>query len=85
MTMPAPDHLSLACERVGRFLYHFSRVEMQLDAAITTICKLDPRYAPIITGNIDFARKVTIVQRAVGLHNESRSKKIKNGHLQQGA
>ena len=73
----ARDPLSLACEHVGRFLYHFARVEMQLDAAITTIFVLDPRYAPIITGSIDFARKVSIVERAVTLHNESRSKKIK--------
>jgi hypothetical protein len=73
----ARDPLSLACEHVGRFLYHFARVEMQLDAALTTVFKLDPRYAPIITGNIDFIRKVTFVEKAVELHNESRSKKNK--------
>src|SRR5260370_20071002 len=72
-----PDPLSLACERVGRFLYYFSRVEMQLDDAITQVLKLDPEIAPIVTWNLDFSRKVNIVQCAVTSHNEnSPSKKI---------
>jgi hypothetical protein len=77
----AYDPLSLACERVGRFLYFFSRVEMQLDAAITKIFKIDPNIAPIVTTNIDFARKVSIVQSAVQHHNDHspKKKRIKMG------
>jgi len=37
---PAPP--ARACELVGLFFYHFSRVEQQLDAAITKLFNLDP-------------------------------------------
>jgi len=68
------EPLTRACELVGRFLYHFSRVEQQLDLAITKLFKLDPEYAPIVTANIDFSRKVNIVQTAVGLQVQKSGK-----------
>jgi hypothetical protein len=46
------DRLAHACELVGRFFYHFSRMELQLDTAIAKLFKLDPLYAPIVTANI---------------------------------
>jgi hypothetical protein len=58
------DPPARACELVGRFFYHFGRVELQLDAAITKLFKLDPVYAPIITANIDFVRKLNIAETA---------------------
>ena len=57
--------LAKACELVGRFLYHFSRVEAQLDDAITALFKLEPNAARIIAANTDFNRKRYIVQSAV--------------------
>src|SRR5262249_18265323 len=54
----------------------FSRVEVQLDAAITKLFKLDPNVAPIVTSNIDFARKVQIVRSAVQYQNENAPNKI---------
>jgi hypothetical protein len=65
------EPLAHACELVGRFLYYFSRVELQLDDAITKLFKLDPTYAPIVTANIDFFKKRNIVQCAVDLHTKS--------------
>ena len=60
-----PDPFTRACELVGRFLYYFSRVELQLDDAITKLFKLDANTAPIVTANIDFFKKLNIVQTAV--------------------
>lgn len=57
--------LAKTCELVGRFLYHFSRVEAQLDDAITALFKLEPNAARIIAANTDFNRKRYIVQSAV--------------------
>jgi hypothetical protein len=65
------EPLTRACELVGRFFYHFGRVDLQLDEAITKLFKLDPAYAPIITSNIDFVRKVNIVEAAVALQANS--------------
>ncbi len=64
--------LSRACELVGRFLYHFSRVEMQLNEAIIKLFKLDPEAGAIITANIEFFKKLYIVQCAVS-YQESKS------------
>ena len=72
-----PKPLALACERVGMFLYYFSPVEMQLDAAITTISNSPPDTCRSSPSSIGFARKVDIVQRAVAVHNAGPSKKIK--------
>jgi hypothetical protein len=75
--MPNNDPLSATCERVGRFLYYFSRVEMQLDEAITKLFKLDPQIAPIVTVNIDFFRKLNIVRCAVQYQNDNTPRKKK--------
>jgi hypothetical protein len=42
-----------------------------LDAAITKLFKLDPAYAPIITANIDFVRKLNIAETAARLSGKS--------------
>jgi hypothetical protein len=59
------DPLARACELVGRFFYHFSRMELQLDTAIAKLFKLDPLYAPIVTANMNFVKKVDAVQCAL--------------------
>ncbi len=49
------DPLSTACELVGRFLYHFAAVEQRIDAA------------DILTANIDFSRKINLIETMVHL------------------
>jgi 3-methyladenine DNA glycosylase/8-oxoguanine DNA glycosylase len=70
-TIEEADPLARACELVGRFVYYFSRVEQQLDAAITKLFKLDPAYAPIVTANLDFYKKLQVVQCAVDLQTKA--------------
>jgi hypothetical protein len=60
-----PDPLAHACELVGRLFYHFSRMELQLDAAIAKLFKLDPLYAPIVTANMSFMKKIDTVRCAL--------------------
>ena len=56
-----PDPLERACSLIGRFLYHYSRVEQKIDQAVIKLLGLDEKVAPIVTGGIDFARKVNLV------------------------
>jgi hypothetical protein len=58
------DPLAEACELVGCFLYHFSRMEQRLDCALIKILELDEDVAPVITANIDFAKKANLVRTA---------------------
>jgi hypothetical protein len=74
--MTDADPLTRACELVGRFLYHFSRVEEQLDEAITKLFKLNLETAKIVTVNIDFNRKRYIVHSAVNHQNSKALKPI---------
>jgi hypothetical protein len=71
---PQVDPIARACELVGRFAYHFSRLEEQLNSAIIRLFKLDETTADIITANIDFARKLNIVQSALNEQNASRER-----------
>jgi hypothetical protein len=73
MPMPAEADSppARACELVGRFLYHFSRIETELNAAVAKLFKLDEASADILTANIDFARKLNIVRSAVHEQNAS--------------
>jgi len=59
------DPLARVCELVGRFFYHFSRMELQLDTAIAKLFKLDPLYAPIVTANMSFMNKVYALRSAL--------------------
>jgi hypothetical protein len=56
------DPLDRACALVGRFLYHFGRVEQKVDQAIIKLLDLDEKVAPAVTGSIDFFRKVNLVR-----------------------
>ena len=72
------DPLARACELVGRYLYYFSRVEAQLDEAITKLFKLNPETAPIVTANIDFNKKRYIVHSAVNYQKSKSGKPVEN-------
>lgn len=59
------DLLGPACELVGRFLYHFASVEQRLDAAIAKLFELTDDAADILTANIDFNRKINLIETIV--------------------
>jgi hypothetical protein len=54
--MAEPDPLEVACSLVGRFQYHFGRVEQKIDQAVIKLLDLDDKAGPIVTGGIDFAK-----------------------------
>jgi hypothetical protein len=58
----SPDPMERACSLVGRFLYHFARIEQKIDQAIIKLLDLDDRAAPVVTGSIDFFKKVNLVR-----------------------
>jgi hypothetical protein len=57
------DPLETSCSLVGRFLYHFARVEQKIDRAVIKLLSVDEKTAPMV-GLIDFARKVDDLVRA---------------------
>ena len=56
------DPLERACALVGRFQYHFSRVEQKIDEAIIKLLDLDEKAGQIVTGSVDFLKKVNLVR-----------------------
>jgi hypothetical protein len=56
------DPLEDACSLVGRFQYHFGRVEQKIDQAVIKLLDLDEKAGPIVTGSIAFASKVNFVR-----------------------
>ena len=59
------DPLSIACELVGRFQYHFARIDQALNVGITALFGLDDIASDIICANLDFMRKVYIINSQV--------------------
>jgi len=66
-TSALDDPLSAACELVGRFLYHFAAVEQRIDAAVAKLFELTDDGADILTANIDFSRKINLIETMVHL------------------
>jgi hypothetical protein len=56
------DPLETACSLVGRFQYHFGRVEQKIDQAVIKLLDLDEKAGPIVTGSVDFAKKANFVR-----------------------
>lgn len=56
------DPLEAACSLVGRFQYHFGRVEQKIDQAVIKLLDLDDKAGPIVTGSVDFAKKLNLVR-----------------------
>jgi hypothetical protein len=54
-----------ACLLVGRFLFHFSDIEAELNDALRKLFELHPDSADTVCANIDFFRKVHIVRSAL--------------------
>jgi hypothetical protein len=58
------DPLDIACSLVGRFQYHFGRIEQKIDQAVISLLDLDDKAGPIVTGNVDFFKKLNLVRTA---------------------
>jgi hypothetical protein len=56
-----PCALSSACERVGRWLYHFSQIERCLGEGIQRLFHLQGVPAEIVTSGLDISRKINTV------------------------
>ena len=61
------DPLSVACELVGRFQYHFSKIENALDAGITKVFSLNDGASTVLVANIDFKKKADVVKAMAAL------------------
>jgi hypothetical protein len=67
------DPLEQVCLLVGRFMYHFARVEQRIDRAVIKLLKLDEKCAPIV-GLLDFPRKVDDLVRANAVKQTTKRK-----------
>jgi hypothetical protein len=59
------EPLDAACQQVGRFLFYFAQVEIGIDAALAKLLELKEGPAEIVTANIEFNRKLNILQSVV--------------------
>jgi hypothetical protein len=65
---PSPDDrdpLSVACELVGRFQYHFSKIETSINQGIAKLLNLNDIARDIVCANLDFVKKLNIIQTAI--------------------
>jgi hypothetical protein len=69
------DPLEAACSLVGRFQYHFGRVEQKIDQAVIKLLDLDDKAGPIVTGSVDFAKKLNFVRTSA--YQQARNDKDK--------
>jgi hypothetical protein len=53
------DPLSIACELVGRYQYHFSRIDDALNEGIAKVFDLNEGASSVLLANMDFMKKVT--------------------------
>ncbi|HKA64857.1 MAG TPA: hypothetical protein VKD00_03910 [Methyloceanibacter sp.] len=63
-TSAQADPLEQACLLVGRFQYHFGRIEQKIDHGVIKLFDLDENAGPIVTGSLDFAKKLNLVRTA---------------------
>jgi hypothetical protein len=55
------DPLEAACRLVGRFQYHFGRIEQKIDQGVIKLLDLDDKAGPIVTASVDFAKKLNLL------------------------
>src|SRR5262245_63934496 len=55
------DKLARACRLVGLFQYHFGRIEQKIDQGVIKLLDLDEKAGPIVTGSVDFAKKLNLL------------------------
>jgi hypothetical protein len=49
---------------VGQFQYHFAQIEQKIDQGVIKILDLDDKAGPIVTGSVDFAKKLNLLWAA---------------------
>jgi hypothetical protein len=59
------DPLSTACELVGRFQYHFSRLEASVNQGVAKVLNLDDVARDIVCSNLDFLKKINLIKAAI--------------------
>jgi hypothetical protein len=67
------DKLARACRLVGLFQYHFARIEQKIDQGVIKLLDLDDKAGPIVTGSVDFAKKLNFVRTAA--YQQARNEK----------
>ena len=67
--------MEAACSLVGRFQYHFGRVEQKIDQAVIKLLNLDDKAGPIVTGSIAFVSKLNLVRTSA--HQQAVNEKEK--------
>jgi hypothetical protein len=71
------DPMDRAYSLVGRFLYHYGRIEQKIDQAIIKLLELDEKVALLVTISMDFAKKVNLLeQSALAQANNDDDKKF---------
>jgi hypothetical protein len=60
-TSAQADPLQQACRLVGLFQYHFARIEQRIDQGVIKLLDLDYKAGPIVTGSVDFAKKLNLL------------------------
>jgi hypothetical protein len=63
MTNGTPNPRERAWTQVGRFMYHFARVEQKINQAVIKLTELDAKAAPVVE-LIDFGKKLDDLVRA---------------------
>jgi hypothetical protein len=56
------DELSLACQKVGRFLHQFALVEQEINERIVDMLGLKGAAAQVVAHDLDFFKKVNILR-----------------------
>jgi hypothetical protein len=78
----APAQLATACERVGRFLYHFAFLEQAIGEGVAKLLKLDSIQTKVVMANLDFTRKVNILfsaeSEAAAKPKSTRKRQVEN-------
>jgi hypothetical protein len=59
--MAQADPLEGACRLVGRFQYHFARIEQKIDRGVIKLLALDERAGLIVTSSMDFFKKLNLL------------------------
>lgn len=77
--MPKPfptvsEPLDYACMLVGRYQYNFAQLEAVLDFGISKLIGLNENAREIVCANIDFTKKIRIIDAAVRLQFKDESK-----------
>jgi len=81
-TIPKKDALQAAFQQVGEFLYHFSLLEQQIDDGVGKLLGIGTGAVDIVTANMEFARKVSVLRSAenfkAAMPDEARKKTLKD-------